>query len=87
MSPRRPGVEKKRFTLWLPDETVASLTRIQETTGKASVAEVVREAIEVYESLQAARQRDIELLFHDLKTGEKGRIWLLPGPAPVTRKR
>ena len=86
MSPRRAGPSKARFTLWLPDETMQELERLQQTTGKGSIAEVVRDAIEVYGSLLKARDQGVELHFEDAKTGEKGRIWLLPGPPPLKRK-
>jgi len=82
---RKAVDEKTRFTLWLNDDVQADLARLQEQTGKASIAEVVREAIEVYRSLMNARAKGTELLFEDAKSGEKGRIWLLPGPPPKAR--
>jgi hypothetical protein len=51
--------------------------------GKASIAEVVRDAIDVYTSLLKARDRGVRLYFEDDETGEEGRIWLLPGPPPA----
>lgn len=81
--PRRTGKKKSRFSLWLPDELMDVLTRQQEATGKGSVAEVVREAVEVYRSLLEAKEAGLNLYFRDSKTGEEGRIWLLPGPPPV----
>jgi hypothetical protein len=59
------------------------LEKLQHELGKVSVAEVVREALEVYSSVRLARRRGVSLYFEDSKTGEKGRIWLLPGPPPV----
>jgi hypothetical protein len=83
MSPRKPRNEgKTRFTFWLPDATAEQLEKLQHTQGKGSLAEVVRDAIEVYVSLLEARDNGVRLYFHDEKTGEKGRIWLLPGPLP-----
>ena len=79
--PRAAGAKKKtRFTLWLPDEVMKELASQQEASGKGSVAEVVREAVEVYRSLLQAREDGVKLFFEDERTGEKGRIWLLPGP-------
>ena len=84
MIPRRPRSEgKTRFTFWLPDATGEELERLQIKLGKGSVAEVVRDAIEVYRSLLDARQRGVRFYFHDQETGEEGRIWLLPGPPPT----
>lgn len=83
--PRRPSDGKTRFTLWLSGDVQADLAKLQEQTGKASIAEVVREAIEVYRSLMHARAKGTELLFEDAKSGERGRIWLLPGPPPKSR--
>jgi hypothetical protein len=83
--PRKPGAEKDRFTLWLPVETMKQLEGLQQATGKESLAEVVRDAIHVYSSLFAAREQGVELLFESGETGEKGRIWLLPGPPPLTK--
>jgi hypothetical protein len=83
MSPRRPGGGKTRFTLWLPAETIKELEKLQRTTSKGSVSEVVREAIDVYMSLREARDQGIDLYYEDRKKGEKGRIWLLPGEPPI----
>jgi hypothetical protein len=83
MSPRRAGTKKARFTLWLPQDTIDELEKLQQELAKASVAEVVREALEVYSSLRTARKKGVSLYFEDSKSGEKGRIWLLPGPPPV----
>lgn len=110
--PRKKAASKKqRFTLWLPEKTVTELDQLRKVTGKASVAEVVREAVDVYRSppvvsligeaadkslpdlisdavrvysslLQAAED-GVRLYFEDTKTGETGRIWLLPGPPPT----
>ena len=86
--PRASGKKKARFSLWLPDEVLKDLTRQQEATGKGSIAEVVREAVEVYRSLLLAREEGVNLYFEDSNTGERGRMWILPGPPPVApRKR
>ena len=83
MGPRKSLEQgKARFTLWLPDSTTEELERLQLKLGKGSVAEVVRDAIEVYRSLLQARDEGVRLYFRDDKTGEEGRIWLLPGPPP-----
>lgn len=63
------------------------LTQEQEMTGKGSVAEVVREAVEVYRSLLRAKEQGLDLYFQDSASGEKGRIWLLPGPPPSPRNK
>ena len=83
MATRKAGMKKARFTLWLPEDTIEDLQKLQQELGKVSVAEVVREALEVYSSVRLARKRGVNLYFEDTKTGEKGRIWLLPGPPPV----
>lgn len=78
ISPRRPGSDKTRFTLWVPNDTLKALERVQKRSGRASVAEVIREAIEVYRSLQEAREKGVNLHFEDAARGERGRVWLLP---------
>lgn len=84
MSPRKPRDEDNtRFTLWLPTATAEQLEKLQHKYGKGSLAEVVRDAIEVYVSLLQARDRRVHLFFRDEKSGDEGRIWLLPGPPPV----
>ena len=84
MSPRKTlEQDRKRFTLWLPTATAEELERLQHETGKASIAEVVREAIDIYLSVLKARDSGVRFFFEDEKTGESGRIWLLPGPPPV----
>lgn len=85
MSPRRTGAKKTRFTLWLPDEALKDLKRLQRLTGKESLAEVVREAIMVYNDLLKARKEGVDLYFKDSETGDSGRIWILPGPPPLRR--
>jgi len=75
--------DRKRFTLWLPTATAEELERLQSVMGKASIAEVVRDAIDVYTSLLNARDRGVRLYFEDEETGEEGRIWILPGPPPA----
>ena len=84
--PRTSGLKKTRFTLWLSDDVLADLTHEQERAGKGSVAEVVREAVEVYRSLLQAKEQGLNLFFED-PSGEKGRMWLLPGPPPPKMKR
>ena len=84
MSPRKMlEQDRKRFTLWLPTATAEELERLQSVMGKASIAEVVRDAIDVYTSLLNARDRGVRLYFEDEETGEEGRIWILPGPPPA----
>ena len=85
MSPRSAGAKKTRFTLWLPDDALKDLKRLQRLTGKESVAEVIRESIAVYKDLLKAREEGVDLYFQDSETGESGRIWILPGPPPVRR--
>ncbi len=86
MSPRSKGTDKTRFTFWLPEDTHAQLAELQRATGKESVAEVIREAIRVYQDLLKASEDGVDLYFEDSKTGKKGHIWLLPGRFPATRK-
>ena len=72
MSPRKPRNEgKTRFTLWLPEATAAQLEELQHAQGKGSLAEVVRDAIEVYLSLLNARDRGVRLYFHDQEPATK----------------
>jgi len=75
--------DRTRFTLWLTRETLDELERVQRSLDKGSVAEVIRDAVEVYLSLLKARDRNVRLYFEDKKSGESGRIWLLPCPPPV----
>ena len=84
--PRKPGPEAARFSLWLPEVVMKQLERIQKQTGKGSVAEVVREAIDTYTSLLKAREQGVELFYENTQSGDNGRIWLLPGPPPTSRK-
>ena len=84
MSPRKTlNQDRTRFTLWVTQETLDDLERAQHKLDKGSVAEVIRDAIDVYLSLLKARNRNVRLFFEDKKSGESGRIWLLPGPPPV----
>jgi len=84
MSPRKTlEQDRTRFTLWLTQEALDQLERTRRNLDKGSVAEVIRDAVEVYLSLLRARDRDVDLFFESRKTGKSGRIWLLPGPPPV----
>jgi len=84
MSPRKTqDHDRTRFTLWLTQQTLDELENARRALDKGAVAEVIRDAIEVYLSLLKARERDVELFFENKKTGKSGRIWLLPGPPPV----
>ena len=81
--PRHEGAKKTKFTLWIPDRAMADLQKLQDSTGKESIAEVVREAITVYTDLLKARDKGVDLYFHDRKKGSSGPIWILPGPPPA----
>lgn len=63
------------------------LIALQHATGKGAVAEVIRDAIAVHKALLDARAKGVELFFEDSKTGEKGRIWLLPTPPPLAQRK
>jgi len=86
MCPRNAGSNKSRFTLWLSETTLKDLSSIQKVTGKESVAEVVRDAIHVYQELLKARENGVELYYEHSESKERGRIWLLPGPVPISKK-
>ena len=75
--------DRTRFTLWLTKETLDELERAQRSLDKGSVAEVIRDAVEVYLSLLEGPRPQRASFFEDKKSGESGRIWLLPGPPPV----
>lgn len=81
MSPENPD-NKRRFTLNLPSPALEALEEVRLERGHGALAEVVREAVEVYLSLQDGRRKGLELYFEDQKNGTSGPIWLLPGPAP-----
>lgn len=84
--PRNTGSKKTKFTLWLPDEMIAELTKLQRYMGKESLAEVIRDAVVVYHDLLKAREKGVELYFEDAAKGRKGPIWILPGPPPGQRR-
>jgi len=67
--------------MWMDKEMLKQLEKVRADTGKGSVADVVREAVSVYSSLMAAKDRGIKFWFES-KSGEKCQIWLLPGAAP-----
>ena len=85
MQSQHSKVRKQRFTLWLPVESVHLLEQIQRASGKVALAEVVRDALEVYCSLHRARRAGIELFFTKHPDGKRGQVWLLPGPFPGER--
>ena len=75
--------DDNRFTLWLSASTMQQVEKVQRSMDKATAAEVIRDALEVYLSLIKARDRGVRLYFQDEKTGDSGRIWILPGPPPA----
>lgn len=84
--PRNEGPPKTKFTLWIPDTVMADLQRLQESTGKESIAEVIREAIYVYRDLLQARAKGVDLFFES-KDGKSGPVWILPGAPPTKRRK
>jgi hypothetical protein len=87
MTRRKSTIQKSRFTLWLPSETTGKLVHLQEVLQKASVAEVVRDAIDVYANILEARDNGVELFFRKEGTQDEGPVWVLPGPFPKGNKR
>lgn len=79
---RERGVKKSRFSLWLPDQMLTEIGRLQKLQGKEAAAEVVRDALNVYLELLRARERGVELFFADSGGRDTGRIWVLPGRLP-----
>lgn len=73
---------KTRFTMWMDADMLEKLEKLQSVTGKGSVADVVRDAVAVYGSLVTANRRGVRLSYDDRSTGDKGHIWLVPGPPP-----
>ena len=51
MKSSRFSDDKTRFTLWLSTATMQQVERAQQSMDKATAAEVIRDAIEVYLSL------------------------------------
>jgi NaMN:DMB phosphoribosyltransferase len=82
MAKRSTRKGKTRFTMWIDANTLERLEALQGKTGKGSVAEVVREAMTVYGEMVTAHERGVRLFFEDRKSGEKGRVWLVPGGSP-----
>ena len=82
MSKKLLQKDKTRFTMWVNAEMLDEIEQLRVLTGKGSVADVIRDAVAVYNSLFAANKRGVRLLYENRKTGEKGNIWLLPGPPP-----
>lgn len=87
MTRRKSTTEKSRFTLWLPADSTAELARLQELLGKASIAEVVRDAIDVYSRLLEARKQGVELYYKRADSEEEGVVWVLPGPVPKSSSK
>ncbi len=85
MAKRATRKGKARFTMWMDATTLEQLERLQTATGKGSVADVVREAVTVYAAMVTAHERGVRLSFEDRNSGEKGRVWLVPGGSPFTK--
>ncbi|QDV89908.1 hypothetical protein RAS2_09830 [Phycisphaerae bacterium RAS2] len=85
--PRRSGPKKSKFSLWLPDQMIEDLTRIQRDMGKESLAEVIRDAAMVYCDLLKARDKGVDLYYEEAAGGSKGPVWILPGPPPGQRRK
>jgi hypothetical protein len=62
----------KRFNLYLPKKDYDTLVRLQQLSGKSSLAETICSALKVY---QYAQGKDI--VMRDPKTGEEEKLLLI----------
>lgn len=73
---------KTRFTMWIDADMLEQIEKLKSVTGKASVADVFRDAVAVYGSLVTANRQGVRFSYENRKTGETGHVWLVPGPPP-----
>jgi hypothetical protein len=85
MKKKTGKANKGRFSIRLDDEWKVEIEKARSITGKGSAAEVLREAFSVYFSILTANERNVRFSFEDRDSGEKGYLWLLPGPAPFKK--
>jgi len=70
----RSGDPIVRFNLYLPKEAYESLERLQQLSGKRSLAETVRAALKLYHVVQEGIEDGKEVMLVDKVTKEKERL-------------
>ncbi len=75
-APRESGEGKKvvRFNLYLPQESYEALERLQELSGKRSLAQTVRAALKLYHVIQEGAVNGKEVMLIDKKTKEREKL-------------
>jgi hypothetical protein len=63
-----------RFNLYLPKEAYEALERLQQLSGKRSLAETVRAALKLYHVVQEGIEEGKEVMLVDKKTKEKEKL-------------
>jgi hypothetical protein len=63
-----------RFNLYLPKEAYVALERLQQLTGKRSLAETVRAALKLYRVVQEGIDDGKEIMLVDKTTKEKEKL-------------
>jgi hypothetical protein len=69
-----PGRETVRFNLYLPKDAYEALERLQELTGKRSLAETIRSALKLYHVVQQGIDEGKDIMLVDRASKEKERL-------------
>ncbi len=72
--PERNKDDIVRFNLYLPKEAYVALERLQQLTGKRSLAETVRAALKLYRVVQEGIDDGKEIMLVDKTTKEKEKL-------------
>lgn len=70
----RPKSGIVRFNLYLPSDAYEALERLQQLSGKRSLAETVRAALKLYHVVQEGVGEGKEVMLVDKQTKEKERL-------------
>lgn len=75
--PTKGGGDGVRLNVYLPKRAYESLKKLQEMTGKASFAETIRDALQLYLALQEEIDDNLEIVVKDKKGKESKTLKLV----------
>ena len=68
------GKDVVRFNLYLPKDAYEALQRLQQLSGKRSLAETIRSALRLYHVVQEGVEEGKEIMLYDRTNNERERL-------------
>jgi len=76
--PKGGKADVVRFNVYLPREAYATLERLREMSGKRSLAETIRSAVQLYMAIQEELDDGNQLMVENKQSGDRKRLRLIP---------